>query len=59
MGKRYRVKRTPGHYVQRNRRGQFKDWTSIPKGINIDKRKKAKKKGKEPGHGHRVDYPKR
>jgi len=59
MGRRYRIKRTPGYYVRRDRRGRFRDWTSIPRGIRIDARKKAKQKRSEPGYGHRQDYPRR
>jgi len=59
MGKRYRIKRTPGHYVQRDKRGRFKKWTNIPKGIHVDKRKKVGQKRKEHGFGHQQDYPKK
>jgi len=56
MGRRYRIKRTPGYYVRRDRRGRFQDWTSIPRGIRLDARKKVKQKRREPGYGHRQDY---
>jgi len=61
MGKRYRIDRTPGHYVQRDRRGRFKKWTSIPKGITRDEPREAKRKKprSEYGYGHLVDYPKK
>ena len=57
MGRRYRVKRTPGHYVQRDRRGRFLRWTSIPGGIRVDRRKKVAQKREESGYGHQQDYP--
>ena len=56
MGRRYRIKRAPGYYVQRDRHGRFKKWTSIPRGIRIDARKKVEQKRSEPGYGHRQDY---
>jgi hypothetical protein len=59
LGRRYRVKRTPGHYVQRDRRGRFRDWTSIPRGIRRDAAKKAPERRKESGYGHRQDYKRR
>jgi hypothetical protein len=58
MGKRYHLKRTPGYYVQRDRLGRFKKFTSLPKGIAVDKRKKVEQKTKESGHGHTQDYKK-
>jgi len=58
MGKRYHPKRTPGHYVQRDAKGRFKKWTSIPKGIAVDKRKKVKQRRTESGYGHQQDYNK-
>jgi hypothetical protein len=42
--------------VQRDRRGRFKDWTSIPRGIKIDARKKVPERRRESGYGHRQDY---
>ena len=56
MGKRYHLKRTPGYYVQRDAQGRFMKWTSIPKGITVDKRKKVKQKRTEEGFGHQQDY---
>jgi len=56
LGRRYRVKRTPGHYVRRDRRGRFQKWTSIPRGIRVDARKKVSQKRRESGYGHRQDY---
>ncbi len=56
MGRRGKVKRAPGYYVERSRGGQFKNWTSIPKGIRVDTPRKAKQKGKKPGYGHLKDY---
>jgi len=58
LGRRYKVKRVPGHYVQRDQKGRFKKWTSIPKGIRVDKRKKVPQERKESGYGHRQDYEK-
>lgn len=57
-GPRYRIKRTPGDYVQRNRKGQFKEWTDIHRGISIDKAHKVPQKTSKPGYGHRQDYKK-
>lgn len=56
MGRRYHLKRTPAYYVQRDAKGRFKKWTSIPKGIARDKRKKVEQRTKEPGYGHLQDY---
>jgi len=42
-------------YLQRDRKGRFKKWTSIGKGINRDKRTRAKPVKK--GYGHRGDIP--
>jgi len=57
MGKRTRVKHGSGKtmYLQRDRKGRFKKWTSIGKGINQDKRTRAKPAKK--GYGHRGDIP--
>jgi hypothetical protein len=61
LGKRYRVERTSGYYVERDKKGRFKNWTSIPKGIQRDQPRKAreKKEKSDYGYGHRADYPKR
>ncbi len=32
LGRRYRISRAKGHYVQRDSKGRFKKWTSIPRG---------------------------
>ena len=56
MGRRYRIKRTPGFYAQRDSKGRFQKWTSIPKGIAVDKRKKVAQERKETGYGHQQDY---
>jgi len=58
LGRRYRGKRAKGYYVERNKLGQFKDWTSIPRSIKADTPRKAKKHPKTVGHGHEGDYPK-
>jgi hypothetical protein len=46
-----------GHYAQRDAKGRFTKWTNVYRSINVDKRRKAKKKGTEPGYGHELDYP--
>ena len=56
MGRRYKVSGKPGAYVERNRKGQFKDWTGIGRSIPIDAAKKSKTHPKKPGHGHEGDY---
>jgi len=60
LGKRYRIKRTPGHYVQRDSKGRFKSWTKIHRGIRVDEPRKAKRKRprSQYGYGHQADYPK-
>jgi len=57
--RRYRIKRAGGYYVQRDSKGRFKKWTSMPRGIQVDKRKKVGQKRKESGYGHQQDYPKK
>jgi len=39
MGRRYKVKRAPGHYVERDRRGRFKKWTGVHRSIRADARR--------------------
>ena len=56
MARRYKVKRAPGHYVVRDKRGRFKRWTSIPRSIKADARRKVKQKRTESGFGHIQDY---
>jgi len=56
LGRRYKIKRAPGYYVERDRRGRFKKWTKIPRSIRVDKRKKVAQRRREPGYGHRQDY---
>ncbi|MEM3361412.1 MAG: hypothetical protein QXV85_09455 [Candidatus Bathyarchaeia archaeon] len=58
MGRRYKIKRAPGHYVERDKRGRFKKWTGVHRSIRADAARKAKHEGTKPGYGHRVDYPK-
>ena len=53
-GRRYRIKRTPHHWVTRNADGTFRKWTNIKRALAIDKSKKAKKKVK-PGFGYKGD----
>ena len=53
-GRRYRIKRTPHHWVTRKANGQFKKWTSIKKSLAADKAKKAKTKVKS-GFGYLGD----
>jgi hypothetical protein len=57
MGRRYKVKRAPGHYVERDRRGRFKKWTGVHRSIRADARRKVGQKRKESGYGHIQDYP--
>jgi len=57
MGRRYKVKGRPGHYVVRDRRGRFKRWVKINRSIRADARRKVGQKRKEPGYGHIQDYP--
>ena len=56
MGRRYKIKRAPGYYVERDRRGRFKRWTKISRSIRVDKRRKVPQRREEPGYGHRQDY---
>ncbi|MCL6579283.1 MAG: hypothetical protein K6T73_07850 [Candidatus Bathyarchaeota archaeon] len=56
MGRRYKVKRAPGHYVERDRRGRFKRWAEIHRSISVDKRRKVEQKRSESGFGHVQDY---
>ena len=53
-GRRFRIKRTPRHWVTRNANGTFRKWTSIKKSLAVDKAKKAKKKVKS-GFGYLGD----
>ena len=59
MGRRYKVPGKPAAYVERNKKGQFKDWTNIGRSIRDDTAHKAKHHPKKVGHGHEGDYPKR
>ena len=62
MGKRYRIKRAPNYYVQRDAKGRFKKWTQVmQRGVKADTIRKAEKKlpRSKPGYGHLADYPKR
>jgi hypothetical protein len=43
-------------YVERDKHGHFKKWTSISKSISADMRRKSKTHPKKPGHGHEGDY---
>ena len=56
MSRRGKVKRVLGHYAQRDAQGQFVEWTSIPRGIQVDARKKVPQKTTESGHGYQQDY---
>ena len=58
-GPRWKIPRCPGAYVERDKRGRFKEWTRIGRSIPIDTAKKAKKKTKTVGHGHRKDLKKK
>jgi hypothetical protein len=53
-GPRYKLKRTPKHYVQRRADGTFKKFTSIKRGQAQDRVWKAPKT-KRSGFGHRKD----
>lgn len=55
MGRRYRVR---NHYVERDKKGRFKDWTNIGKSIHADARQSAKFKPSKTGYGHLGDYDK-
>jgi len=59
MGRRYKVPGKPAAYVERNKKGQFKDWSGIGRSIRADTARKAKRHPKKTGHGHEGDYPKR
>lgn len=59
MGKRGKVRNKPGHYVVRDRHGRFKEWTSIPRSIAADSRKRTRRKLRKPGYGHLGDYRRR
>lgn len=59
MGRRYRLRSKPGAYVERDRYGQFKKWTSVGKSIRVDRRIKAKHVPSRGGYGHLGDYPRR
>lgn len=56
MGRRYRLSSKPGAYVERDRYGQFKKWTSVGKSIRVDRRVRAKHVPSRPGYGHLGDY---
>ncbi|MEM4727704.1 MAG: hypothetical protein QXD04_05580 [Candidatus Bathyarchaeia archaeon] len=56
MARRYRMRRAPGHYVVRDRRGRFKRWSSIPRSISVDRRRRVGQRRREPGYGHLQDY---
>ena len=56
-GPRYRLKRTPGYYTDRDARGRFRDVVSIHRSIARDAATKAKTQlSGEPGHGMVGDY---
>ena len=56
MGKRTRTKHGAGKnmYLQRGKKGKFKEWTSIPQSIKADGNINAKNVSK-PGYGHLGD----
>ncbi|MEM3875266.1 MAG: hypothetical protein QXU45_09080 [Candidatus Bathyarchaeia archaeon] len=56
MGRRYKVKGRPGHYVVRDKRGRFKRWASIHRSIKVDARRKVGMKRRQSGYGHIQDY---
>jgi hypothetical protein len=55
-GPRYKLKRTPKHYVTRNADGTFKKFTRVGRSLASDRVWKAKKKTKKPGYGNRKDW---
>jgi hypothetical protein len=57
LGRRYKIKSRPRHYVERDRRGRFKKWTKVHRSIRADAVRKVGQKRKEPGYGHIQDYP--
>lgn len=59
MGRRYKIKGKPRHYVERDRHGRFKKWTRIGRSLRADRRKSPAKTTVKPGYGHRGDQKKR
>jgi len=57
LGRRYKIKGRPRHYVERDRRGRFKKWTNVHRSIRADAVRKVGQKRKEHGYGHIQDYP--
>jgi len=56
LGRRYKVKGRPGHYVERDRRGRFKRWAAVHRSIKVDARRKVGQKRPQSGYGHIQDY---
>lgn len=64
MGQRGKVEGKPGAYVERDRLGRFKKWTSVGRSLAADRRKRVGRKripktkgGKaKSGYGHQGDY---
>ncbi len=67
MARRGKVKGKPRHYVHRTKRGKFKKWTSVRKGLSVDRRRrvghgripKTRTGGLKRGYGHKGDYPRK
>jgi hypothetical protein len=53
-GPRYKLKRTPRHFVTRDAKGQFKKFTRIGRSLRQDRVWKAPKERRS-GFGHRKD----
>lgn len=53
MGKRYKIKGKKA-WVEKDKKGRFKNWMSFKRSIPIDRKKKSKTKVK-PGYGHKGD----
>jgi len=56
--RRYQIKRTPKHWVTRDKFGRFKEWTSKEWAAPIERAKKAKKRGVKSGYGDTGDRKK-
>lgn len=59
MARRYKIKSRPRHYVERDKFGRFKKWTSIRRSQAADKRVSPAKTTVKPGYGHQGDQKRR
>ncbi len=65
--RRGKVKGKPRHYVRRGKRGRFKKWTRVGRGLAVDRRRrvghrripKTRTGRPKSGYGHIGDYPRR